>query len=454
MKWKTIGLALAAAGGLTALASAGNPDLEREVVVTGLARPVQVTHAPGDTDRLFIVEARSGATGRVRIFDLNSNSLLPTPFLTQTVNTSSEQGLLGLAFHPDYATNGYVFVNYTRNGNTFIDRWTVSSTNPNVVDSASRTAVMVISQPFSNHNGGWLGFGPDGYLYIATGDGGSFNDPGNRSQDITNQLLGKMLRIDVDGDAFPGDPNRNYEIPASNPLVGVTGDDEIWSWGLRNPWRCSFDRDTGDLYIGDVGQNAREEISFQSASSTGGENYGWRCMEANRCTGLSGCTCFSAQLTDPIWEYTQGANGRSVTGGHVYRGAAMPWLSGTYFYGDYISGRIWSFEYDGTPLGNNDNTLRTDIGPVGGISAFGEDANGELYMVALSGTIYRIVPGALPCPADLVGSDQMVGLNDLLVVLSSWGPCTGSCDADLDGNQEVGFTDLVALLAAWGPRPE
>ena len=447
---KTIGLALAAAGGMTALATAGDPMLDKEIVANGLARPVQVTHAPGDTDRIFIVDARSGATGSVRIVDINTDTLLPTPFLTQTVNTSSEQGLLGLAFHPNYADNGYVYINYTRSGNTYIDRFTVSAGDPNVVDPGSSTPVMVISQPFSNHNGGWLGFGPDGYLYIATGDGGSGNDPGNRAQDITNQLLGKMLRIDVDGDDFPSDTNRNYAIPASNPFVGVTGDDEIWAYGLRNPWRCSFDRATGDLYIGDVGQNAREEISFQPAGSTGGENYGWRCMEGAGCTGLSGCTCNDPGLTDPIYSYNQGSAGRSVTGGHVYRGSAMPWLDGTYFFGDYISNRIWSFRYTGSVTEFQE---RTDAGPVSNISGFGEDANGELYLVSLNGVIYRLIAGSLPCNEDLTGNGT-VGFDDVLIVLSSWGPCTASCDADLDNNGDVGFSDVLQILTAWGACPE
>ena len=243
--------------------------LTTELVVSGLARPVQVVAAPNDYDRIFIVEQRSGSTGRIKIFNLDTGTLNSTPFLSVSVNTSSEQGLLGLAFHPNYESNGYFYVNYTASGGTYIKRYTVSS-NPDIADSSSAYTIMNISQPYSNHNGGWLGFGPDGYLYIGTGDGGSGGDPGNRAQDITNQKLGKMLRIDVDG----GSP---YAIPSDNPFVGVTGDDEIWAYGLRNPWRCNFDRATGDLWIGDVGQNAYEEITFQPASSNGGENYGWRC---------------------------------------------------------------------------------------------------------------------------------------------------------------------------------
>ena len=251
-------------------------------LVTGLARPVQVVAPPNDFDRIFIVEQRSGSTGRIRIFNLDTNTLNSTPFLSLTVSTSSEQGLLGLAFHPNYDQNGQFYVNYTAsNGDTYIKRYTVSS-NPDIADSGSGYTIMTIDQPYTNHNGGWLGFGPDGYLYIGTGDGGSGGDPGNRAQDITNQKLGKMLRIDVDG----GLP---YSNPPSNPFVGITGDDEIWAYGLRNPWRCSFDSETGDLWMGDVGQNAYEEVSFQPVTSTGGENYGWRCYEgiqANHRSGL------------------------------------------------------------------------------------------------------------------------------------------------------------------------
>jgi glucose/arabinose dehydrogenase len=261
---------------------AGGASFTSTRLVTGLARPVQVVAAPGDTSRIFIVEQRSGSTGRIRIFNLDTNTLNSTAFLSQSVSTSSEQGLLGLAFHPNYAQNGFFYINYTAtNGSTTIKRFTVS-TNPDVANSGSGYTILTISQPYTNHNGGWLAFGPDGYLYIGTGDGGSGGDPGNRAQDITNQLLGKMLRVDVDG----GSP---YSIPASNPFVGITGDDEIWAYGLRNPWRCSFDSETGDLWMGDVGQNAYEEITFQPASSVGGENYGWRCYEGNNSYSTGGC---------------------------------------------------------------------------------------------------------------------------------------------------------------------
>ncbi|MCZ6492810.1 MAG: PQQ-dependent sugar dehydrogenase [Planctomycetota bacterium] len=308
------------------LAGAGIEPLTTVRVASGLNRPVFATHAPGDFSRLFIVEQR----GVIKILDLATKMVLAEPFLDIDVlvggpnDNFDERGLLGLAFHPDYQTNGYFYVNYTNNSSdTSIRRFTVSG-NPDIADPASFFTLLTISQPFANHNGGWMGFGPnDDYLYIATGDGGFFCDPGQRAQDITNQLLGKMLRIDVDGDDFPKDINRNYAIPPDNPFVGVTGDDEIWAYGLRNPWRSSFDRETGDLYIADVGQNAREEIDYQPAASRGGENYGWDCEEGTECANsvspdcagtANGCSCGDPTLVNPIHEYTH-SFGFSITGG-------------------------------------------------------------------------------------------------------------------------------------------
>ena len=356
----------------------GSSPITATRLITGLARPVQVVAPQDDYSRIFVVEQRSGSTGRIRIYNLDTNTLLSTPFLSISVSTSSEQGLLGLAFHPNYAQNGYFFVNYTAsNGNTYIKRYTVSASNPDVANSSSGYTIMTISQPYSNHNGGWLGFGADGYLYIGTGDGGSGGDPGNRAQDITNQKLGKMLRIDIDGGA-------PYAIPASNPFVGVTGDDEIWAYGLRNPWRCSFDTLTGDLWMGDVGQNAYEEISFQPASSSGGENYGWRCYEGNHAYNTSGCPNPNT-MTFPALEVSQGGNPYrcSITGGCVYRGSAIGGLGGTYFFGDYCSNQIWSFRYDGsnvTEYQERTNELTPDFGSIGSISGFGHDAAGEIYI--------------------------------------------------------------------------
>ena len=328
------------------------------------------------------------------------------------------------------------------------------SNDPEVADPGSALILLTIFQPFSNHNGGWIGFGPnDGFLYISTGDGGSAGDPGNRAQDITNQLLGKMLRIDVDGNDGPGG---NYGIPAGNPFVGITGDDEIWAYGLRNPWRSSFDRATGDLYIADVGQNAWEEIDFQPADSTGGENYGWRCYEGDHTFNAGGCPP-AKTMVFPIHEYSH-ALGRSLTGGYVYRGCAIPTLDGTYFFADYVFTRLWSFSYDGNNVSNFTSRF-AELSPssdgfaINQISSFGEDARGELYIVdqgsGFDGQVFKVVPvKPTISPADLDCSGD-VGVKDLLILLGTWGPCDG-CLADLDGDHSVGVKDLLSLLGEWG----
>ncbi|MDG1838261.1 MAG: PQQ-dependent sugar dehydrogenase [Phycisphaerales bacterium] len=381
--------------------TATGADLTTQRLVTGLARPVFVCAAPGDSDRIFIVEQRSGSTGRIRVFNRTTNTLLSTPFLSMTVSTGSEQGLLGMAFHPDYANNGYFFVNYTNSsGTTVIARYTVSSSNPNVASAGSATTVMTISQPYTNHNGGCIQFGPDGYLWIGTGDGGSGGDPGNRAQDITNQLLGKMLRIDVD--SLP------YTIPADNPFVSTTGDDEIYSYGWRNPWRFSFDSLTGDFYSADVGQNAWEEVDVVGGSDGIGGNFGWRCYEGDHAYNTSGCPSSSTMIF-PVHEYAQGGSPYrcSITGGVVYRGSEIPDLQGTYFFGDYCSNQIWSFVWDGGGGINNlqDRTseLAPDIGSIGSISSFGEDADGNIYICDLGGEVFVIQADA-PSGACCVGT--------------------------------------------------
>jgi glucose/arabinose dehydrogenase len=386
-------------------------------IVSGLVRPVFVTSPPGD-DRLFIVEQRSGSNGRVRVFQ--DGALQSTPFLTVSgVTTGSEQGLLGLAFHPDYAANRKFYVNYTTTGGgaagkTVVAEYLASAGDPDVADAGSARTLLEINQPQTNHNAGWMAFGPDGYLYISSGDGGGGGDTGTghtsgtgNAQDITDNLLGKILRIDVNSDDFPADPNRNYAIPATNPFVGVTGDDEIWAYGLRNPWRNSFDRDTGDLMIADVGQNAWEEVNYQPASSTGGENYGWRLKEATHCYNPS-TGCDPGGLTDPIYEYAHSDNtnnafscgdppptGCSITGGYVYRGSIGS-IAGRYFLADYCSDRIMSFEIvGGAATDCQEHTA--EFAPGGGlaidsISSFGEDDAGELYICDLNGgEVFKIV---------------------------------------------------------------
>ncbi len=389
---------------------AGIPQpLTTEVVVAvadGLVNPIFVTHAPGDFGRVFIIEQ----PGRIRILDISQNPpvLVGTPFLdiVSRVNSlANERGLLGLAFHPDYANNGFFYVNYSGlNGDTNVSRFQVSVGNPDIADSNSEVNLFMISQPQTNHNGGWLGFSPvDGFMYIGTGDGGNFNDVGaghtpdtGNSQDITNNLLGKMLRIDVDGN---NSSNGMYGIPASNPFVGVTGDDEIWAYGLRNPWRNAFDRETGDLFIADVGQNAWEEIDFQLASSTGGENWGWRCREgANDFASGTTTGCDTAMLLDPIHEYSH-AFGCSITGGEVYRGCGIADLGGTYFFADFCSAIIWSFQVVGgvvTDFQDRTAELAPSGATIGLISSFGVDAFGEMYICDIGGEVFRIIADGAP----------------------------------------------------------
>ncbi len=377
-------------------------------VADGLDSPIFATAPPGDSSRLFIVEQHSG---KIRILNLANLTLNATPFLTVgNLSSGSEQGLLGLAFHPNYATNGQLYVNFTdSNGTTRIVRYLVSS-NPNLADAASAQTVLAIAQPQSNHNGGWTAFGPDGLLYIGTGDGGAADDqgsghtePGGNAQDITNNLLGKLLRIDVDGDDFPADATRNYAIPPNNPFVGLAGDDEIWAYGLRNPWRCSFDRLTGDLYMADVGQGEREEINVLPAGSTGGHNYGWRLREGTIETpgGVGGAN--PAGAIDPIYDYTHGggsSEGYSVTGGYVYRGPISS-LQGQYFFADFVNERVWSLTWDGSaPASFNGsnfanfidwtNLLDPSQSQINNISSFAEDDAGNLYIIDLGGEVFRV----------------------------------------------------------------
>jgi glucose/arabinose dehydrogenase len=349
------------------------PEIALEPVFEGgLVRPTYLTHA-GD-DRLFVIEQ----PGRIRI--IQDGQLLDRPFLDLTSKVlaqGNEQGLLSVAFHPDYAANGQFFVNYTRlgDGATVVERYTVSQLDPNQADGLSGKPLLVIAQPERNHNGGLNKFGPDGYLYIGMGDGGGAGDRhgavGN-GQDL-DALLGKMLRIDVTN------PD-TYAVPPDNPFG-----DEIWSYGWRNPWRFSFDRATGDLYIADVGQNAYEEVHFQPAASAGGENYGWRIMEGLHCYAPRE-NCPTAGLVLPVAEYSHAEGGCSITGGYVYRGQQYPALTGQYFFGDYCTGYIWSLHREGDQWVM---TKRLESGA--SISSFGEDVNGEVYVIDHGGAIYQLV---------------------------------------------------------------
>ena len=340
-----------------------------EPVATGLNSPVAITHA-GDS-RLFITQQ----SGQVMIHD--GTGIRPTPFLdvSNLITTGNERGLLSVAFHPQYQQNGAFYVNYTNTGgHTVIARYLRSAGDPNRADASSGRVILTIEQPFANHNGGQLQFGPDGYLYIGMGDGGSGGDPGNRAQSLTT-LLGKMLRIQVHGVEL------GYSNPPSNPFGN-----EIWALGLRNPWRFSFDRLTGDLWIADVGQGSREEIDFQPATSIGGENYGWRRMEGSRCFEPA-TNCNPGNLVLPVIEYGHTHGACSVTGGYVYRGTRSPRLYGKYLYGDFCNGVIWTGERQGD--GTVTSRVLTDTTFL--ISTFGEDLNGEVYVADHRGSIYRIV---------------------------------------------------------------
>lgn len=360
------------------------------VITSGLVQPVFVT-APFGDDRLFIVERR----GLIRIVE--DGALLPEPFLDidDRSDVLGEGGLLGLAFAPDYATSGLFYVNYTDDdpddnniGDTVLSRFQVSS-DPDVADAASEEVLLEIVQPFANHNGGTVAFGLDGYLYIGMGDGGSGNDPGNRSQDDSS-IHGKMLRIDVSGGLGSG-----YSIPPDNPdPSGATWLPESWSKGWRNPYRFSFDRVMGDLYVGDVGQNAFEEVSVE-AFGDGGNNYGWRRMEGFACN-IPGTNCNDGSLTLPVYDYGH-INGRcSVTGGYVYRGADIPAVVGHYFFGDFCSGEVFSFVWDGSGGYSQFTDRTTDLSPIGlfRIAGFGEDGFGELYIIDIGGRIFKIVSGS------------------------------------------------------------
>ncbi len=354
------------------------PDnLAVQEVVSGLSSPVYLTAPSGDA-RLFVVEQ----PGRIRI--VQNGQLVAASFLdiTDVVGSGGERGLLGMAFHPQYAVNGYFYVNYTDNsGDTRIERYTVSG-DPNVADRGSARLVLRVPQPFSNHNGGLVIFGPDGMLYIGMGDGGSGGDPQGNGQDLTT-LLGALLRIDVDG----GDP---YAIPPDNPFAGDPSvRQEIWAYGLRNPWRFAFDDQEGLLYIADVGQNALEEINVVPAASAA-RNYGWNTMEGTECHAASNCD--QTGLTLPVVVYATTSANCSVIGGFVYRGGAIPELAGRYFYSDFCGGWLRSILYANGAVVEQ---RVWEVGSLGSVLSFGQDGAGELYVLSSSGgRVYRLVAGS------------------------------------------------------------
>jgi glucose/arabinose dehydrogenase len=348
--------------------------LELQQVAVGLGSPVALTAPQGDA-RLFVVQQH----GVIRIIE--NGILLPTPFLDiqSRVLAGGERGLLGLAFHPEYQANGYLYVNYTNTaGHTHVERYSVSPTNPNVADQSSASLLLAIEQPYSNHNGGMILFAPDGMLLIGMGDGGSGGDPHGHGQNRST-LLGSLLRIDVSGSP--------YSIPPDNPFAGsATFRPEIWASGLRNPWRFSVDRVTGILYIADVGQNRLEEVNAIPVTSAA-VNYGWKVMEGNEC--FQATSCNRNGLTEPVLVYNR-QNGCSVIGGYVYRGSAMPEIQGHYFYSDYCASWLRSFRYEaGAALEQQD----WDIPDIGSVLSLGEDGSGELYLLTDLGRVYRVIKG-------------------------------------------------------------
>lgn len=396
-------------------------------VAADLNRPVYVTHAGDGSGRLFVVES----TGAIRILHadgtLGAEPFLDVSGLLEIVN--GEQGLLGLAFHPDYgvvgsAGAGLFYINYTGvGGGTRIASYRVSDSDPDLADPASGDVLMYYDQPFPVHNGGWIGFGPDGYLYIAAGDGGGAGDPFNNASRL-DEMLGKIHRIDVGGDDFPGDPDQDYAVPDDNPFVGVPGaNGSIWQYGLRNPWRASFDRENGDLWIADVGFNNWEEVNH-NVGNVGGQFYGWRCREGLHAYGKCGVDGW----VDPQHSYGHGINGCSVTGGYVYRGCELgDAYRGRYFFGDFCSGNIWTLSPD------DGYTAALEQGGSLRIASFGEDEDGELYVIDFDfgsdGKVFRVVNPS----ASGMGS----------------GCDPDECVADLNGDGELNFFDVSAFLNAY-----
>jgi len=365
----------------TGIGYAQLPGIALSPVATGFAAPVYIASAGDGSGRLFVVE--QGGTIRILV----NGTALPVPLLdiTSRVLSGGERGLLNITFPPQFALKRYFYVNYTRipDGATVIARYRLTI-DPNVADPASEEVLLVIDQPFANHNGGMMAFGPDGFLYIGMGDGGSAGDPNNFAQNIAplpgnRHLLGKLLRIDVEGGAVP------YAIPATNPLLGGVRS-EIWARGLRNPWKFSFDRLTGDLYVGDVGQERVEEVNFRRAGARGGDNYGWNIFEGTLCFNPPAACVRPLRYVPPVAQYSH-TLGCSVTGGYVYRGNEFPMLQGVYFFGDFCSGRIWGLRRIATGF---ERSFLTDT-PLS-ISSFGEGEDGSVYLADYAtGTISKLV---------------------------------------------------------------
>lgn len=451
------------AGILAALSPITSAQLGTELVASGIDRPVFLTHAPGDDNALYVIEQE----GAIRI--IRDGVLLPAPFLdidpivTGGASGADERGLLGLAFSPDYATSGKFYVNYTRSVGslkTFVVEYTRDTLN--TANPASAREIISFDQPFSNHNAGWLGFSPvDGFLYIFTGDGGSAFDPNDNASNL-GVLLGKILRLDVSDDQVA------YTVPPSNPFVGQAGArPEIFAYGVRNPWRGSF-APNGDLYFGDVGQSAREELDLLPVDSGGGQHYGWRCREGFIATPGMNCPT-DPEWVDPIYDNDRPNGECSIVGGYVYTGCALgPDFTGKYFFSDYCTGRVQTMDIE------NNNTVSGALLNLGfGMASYGEGPDGELYLCRIfSGQVLRIVNtngSQCQCPGDIaddlgtLGADDMVSFGDFLALLGLVGPCPGGtpgCKGDIaddfgsmGGDGMVSFGDFLALLGLVGPCP-
>ena len=497
-------LAAVCGAGLAVCAHA--QQLASVILSGGVTRPVYCTAPRGDDTRLFVVEQITAITnlGRISVIDLGAPQRGFTRYMSLPVvaRESNEQGFLGMAFHPEFLSNGYFYVVYNTPrepgisaGSVVLARYRATGGDPwaSTGDPDSGVVLLRIRKPDPTHNGGWIDFGADGYLYMSVGDGGNANDtnggasinpPGHtpgigNAQDLTDNLMGKILRLDVDGpdnipgnaddDAFPDDPDKNYSIPPGNPFVGVEGDDEILHYGLRNPWRCSLDRATGDLWIADVGQAQREEINRIPAGVTG-VNLGWRCMEGTLCTGLSGCACNGPDLMLPVFEYPHTSERIetlqrcAINGGHVYRGCAIPWLRGTYFFADYCSQQIWSFRLvNGVVTEYRDRTDELDPpGPqtIAIPSAFGTDNRGEVYVCDLNGgKIVKIVDpaGMIDCNGNLRADSCDIDIGTSLDANSNGIPdeCEAPpCPAAFNEDGGVDGGDVEAFYLAWESAAE
>ncbi len=435
---------------LVPMAPAHHPTVIGRLVANGLVHPVFLASPPGDSTNLFVTER----DGRVRIVNATTGAINPTPFLDiiARVSTAGDGGLLGFAFAPDYATSGvfYVYYNIAPSRDSILARFRRSAADPTVADLASEEVIWRYPRPIG-HNAGWIGFSPmDGYLYVASGDGGTgaVADPFNAGQTIVNELKGKILRLDVSGpDDFPLDTTRNYAIPPTNPFVGIAGDDEIWAYGVRNPWRCAFDRQNGDLYIADVGQDLYEEINYQRAG-VGGRNYGWRCMEGTACSGFDPCPC-PPGMVGPLYQYDH-AVGCSITGGFTYRGLELPTMYPLYLFADYCTNKLYGmWAINGLFIHVIDLTyiLRPHNGaPIENVSAICDDSRGEPFILDyVNGRVYTIINRGTDCIADFDDgsgtgtTDGGVDINDLLyflVLLDS-----GDIRADIDDGSLTNYPD-------------